>query len=144
MSGSLGSRASQANHDVAVFLKVESSVYDSRVFAPSYASIPTFSPTVRQNPSRSNPVQRCFGYNTEVNVTSQWKRIRPVKYCYPCRLESADRKCPRCGHPTIPNPSLHGMRFPRYSEEVDAAIKAAKKQNEDIWLTRPYQGGLPQ
>jgi hypothetical protein len=70
------------------------------------------------------------------------KRIRPVKYCRKCSLETTHKKCPRCDGPTIPNPSLSLSRYPRYSKEVEQAIKAAKKPSEELWVrNRPLQGG---
>jgi len=81
-------------------------------------------------------------YNWRMNVASPMKRIRPVKYCPKCSLETRHKRCPRCGKPTIPNPSLWQSRHPRYPKEVEQAIKAAKKPNEDLWVrNRPHQGG---
>jgi hypothetical protein len=52
--------------------------------------------------------------------------------------------CPKCKSTKyiIPNPSLWGMRYPRYPKKVEDAIKAAKKPKEDLWIrNRPLQGG---
>jgi hypothetical protein len=86
-----------------------------------------------------------FWYNDAMKVLNVKKRIRPVKYCTKCSVEmDRGKACPKCKRREhiIPNPSLWGMRSPRYARKVEEAIKAAKKPKEDLWVrNRPLQGG---
>jgi hypothetical protein len=66
------------------------------------------------------------------------KRCLKMKHCWFCHKDTDALSC--CGHKTQPNSWI--KRFPRYSDEDLAAMKAARKPNQDAWVKRPQQMGL--
>jgi hypothetical protein len=72
------------------------------------------------------------------------KQVRQkFRYCLECGLTMDDPVCPKHGK-TYMNSYYQFRRFPRLSPEDEAALRAPRKPNEELWVrNRPVQGGLP-
>ena len=77
---------------------------------------------------------------------ADWKPARKkrarltLKHCWFCHKGTDSRVCPTCGRQTMPNSQI--KRFPRTDKALDKALRASRKPNEDLWVKRPWQGGL--